>query len=158
MSIMACYPDKRAIENELGGKWELFFEETREEAGDVGYEWDKDHNDNTPLNLNGICVVLTNEDQTIVSRNSTLVLTLNDKPIIDSATTFNFYSVTLKSTIKNNMLNTSLMKSSDETVLTSPLHSIFGDTTIIDNINKIAFSMSGIQANTNLKFYVLRGV
>lgn len=54
MAIMDCYPDRRAIENELGGKWEKV--ETINVDGSDIFTYDEDI-DGTPLNLNGIMLV-----------------------------------------------------------------------------------------------------
>lgn len=69
MSIMGCYQDKRAIENELGGKWELFFEETFEESTYERLHWDKDI-DFTPLHLNGVMIVITEPNGTTTTANT----------------------------------------------------------------------------------------
>lgn len=56
MGIMGCYPDERAIENELGGKWGKFYEYTFEDTHTEAFEFPTDL-DGTPLNLNGLMIV-----------------------------------------------------------------------------------------------------
>lgn len=63
MAIMDCYPDRRAVENELGGKWEKV--ETIDVNGSDVFIYDEDI-DGTPLNLNGFMFKFNLNTNTVV--------------------------------------------------------------------------------------------
>lgn len=151
MSIMPCYPDERAVENELGGKWELFFEETREETGNVGLEWDKDF-DEVPLNLNGFMVVVNFPE--VPSSNAIF------RSYVNTIQTDNFtaYSttqlgiLTVKAVVKNGLLDKMAIRSNASGVFNVQLPML------IDNITQFGFTLGNVPRNSTIQVYVLRGV
>lgn len=147
-----CYNSDRAISNELGGKWELFFEETREEAGNAGYEWDLDHTDDTPLNLNGIKIVATTPSTP--SSTSTFRL-LFDNTSFDNFTAYSTSqsgTITATAKIDNGVLTYSAYQ------VNAAMRGGIQKPKFIDAINNFAFSLSNCPVGTEFKVYVLRGV
>lgn len=152
MSIMGCYPDERAVENELGGKWELFFEEIREESGTAGYEWDLDHTDDTPLNLNGFKIVITLS--TVPLAISTFRLLL-DNTSFDNFTAYSSsQSGTITATAK--VENGVLVYSANQ--VNAAMRGGIQKPKFVDNINNFAFSLTQCPIGAEIKVYVLRGV
>lgn len=148
-----------AITTGTGAKWELFFEETRDETGAVGYEWDKDHNDNTPLNINGMLIFIEN-DNVISAANQSMSISINGKTVVSftsgigSNNKYNFYQIN----IKNNLLYLDLFRSSNKlsplnTGVTYEARSMF-----LNSINEFSMSIASVNADTKIKVYVLRGV
>lgn len=159
MSIMPCYPDERSIENELGGKWELFFEETRDTAGAVGLEWDKDFDD-TPINFNGVLVIITQDG---VPEQSKLSLeinanSLNNRVITLSNTTTSVDALTtwIGCTLDNGLINA--FGKQRNTI--AGAGSVYTGTNVIfaDRIHYFNFGITTVPVGTNIKVYVLRGV
>lgn len=157
MSIMGCYPDKRAIENELGGKWELFFEETRDESGNVGLEWDKDFDD-LPLRLNGILVRVTS-DNGITTANTTVTLTVNNNSLIrnvfNTGTSAIAYINQLE--IHHGLLDGNYFISTNGQYTSTPF-TTFNSNIFIDFINSLELSISNVKEGSKIQIYVLRGV
>lgn len=151
MSIMPCYPDKRAIENELGGKWELFFEETRDEAGTVGLEWDKDFDD-TPLHLNGVRIAV--ELGAVPDRNIVMQITVND--LMESFTAYSSGSgrkVQPTFKVNNGMIDHITVTTTGNARMSTNSIGYFADF-----INYLKISIGYVYVNSTIKVYVLRGV
>lgn len=157
MSIMSWYPDERSIENELGGKWELFFEETREESGNVGLEWDKDYDD-TPLHLNGIMVRVSSADG-ITTANTTVTLSVNDNSLIrnvfNTGTSAIAYVNQLE--IHHGLLDGKYFISTNGQYTSTPF-TTFNSNIFIDFINSLELSVSNVKEGSKIQIYVLRGV
>lgn len=159
MSIMPCYSDRRAIENELGGKWELFFEETRDEAGAVGLEWDKDIDD-LPLNLNGVLILI---EQDKVLAVTTLTLNVISAEETNRILTINNALSNIQGLVSwlgcrvENGLVMSFGKgrntSSGVSTLATGVNPIFTDAIHYFNV-----TVSELTSGANIKVYVLRGV
>lgn len=159
MSIMPCYPDERSVENELGGKWELFFEETRDESGAVGLEWDVDENDN-PLQLNGVLVVIT---QNGVPVQSSVSLNVISPSVSDRVITFNNATTNVENlkswigcTVNNGLINA--FGKQRNTITGSGSLNTGTNVIFANSINYFNLAISTVPVGTNIKVYVLRGV
>lgn len=149
MSIMGCYSDERSIENELGGKWEKFYEYQFKESHAEGFEFPHDL-DGTPLNLNGIMIVTSGS--AITGR---VTLVVNGVTMIN--TTSGFGGNVIKLTVNNGMTN-GFWKAQGNNI--SPLTMSTTSnmcTTYADSISSFAINMVGA-SDTLIEFYVLRGV
>lgn len=161
MAIMDCYPDKRAIENELGGKWELFYQYTFEDTHTESFEFPHDLDENeSPLNLNGVMVAIEN-DGNIVSSSPTIDVVINDEDIYhavnDMATSNTRYCG--KFVIRNGAYDISVLRSGSKRQGVANYASYNGLSFLVDSIKSFSFiSNTAYRANTVIKFYVLRGV
>lgn len=157
MGIMGCYPDRRAVENELGGKWELFFEETLDESGNVGYEWDEDF-DGTPLNLNGILILVKQNGVDAKATHSTRINGIRELNLQNS-TAINDNLVTfIKSTISNGLLDSyGKTRNVESGVGVGQWHCGISNQ-FISSITSFDYSTKSLPAGANIKIYVLRGV
>lgn len=159
MGIMPCYPDDRSVENELGGKWELFFEETRDEAGNVGLEWDKDY-DGVPLNLKGVLIIL-DKNTAIASASSTCRVKLNDDIMVnDAIISATSVKALFKTKVKNGLAESLFLRTTTTTpsIAITPFFSFAGSSTFFDNITSFSFLAQSITEGTKIRIYVLRGV
>lgn len=155
MSIMPCYNDERSIENELGGRWELFYEENLnfDEVSTEALEFPTDF-DETPLNLNGVLVYIEGNS----TYNGTAKLQINNDTVLTQA-----YSMLparfamLKSTIENGFLNNVSSSASYRTTNTNLATTPYFNFTKCDSITNFVLRLENI-LNTTVKIYVLRGV
>lgn len=153
----SCYNSDRAISNELGGKWEKFFEETRDESGAVGLEWDVDENGNS-INFNGVLVIITQDG---VPSQATGTLRINDNErvitLINSATTTTALVTTWLGCKINNGLVDSFGKQRNTLVGTGSLYTGINPI-FTDSINYLNIGFTTVPSGANIKVYVLRGV
>lgn len=153
-----CYNSDRAISNELGGKWELFFEETRDEAGAVGFEWDKDFDD-TPLNLNGVLVIVNFPTLSGTATFSSFINGVETMRISNASTGASNTTSFMINKISNNAI---FPYSVTRVALPNTITPSFGIPFMnIENINKFVFANiqgTNVPVGTNIKIYVLRGV
>lgn len=151
MSIMPCYSDERSVENELGGKWEEFYEYTFTDSHAEGFEFPYDL-DGSPLNLNGIKIVATAQ----TSGNSTIVFKVNNISMIDMTTGFGNNAIVF---LVKNGHSLGLWRANGYEATLTNLHSTLRMlTTEIDSIHNFVFSSTTNVTGLKLKFYVLRGV
>lgn len=152
MGIMGCYPDKRAIENELGGKWTLLYEYEFNESHAEGFEFPHDIDD-TPLNLNGLYIIVDN------SISTTINFIVNGAEII--STTFGFTSnqrTMFTSIIKNGMHEFSyLARHNIDSASSVNLNTYPNAKFFADSITNFSLALTG-SAGAKVKFYCLRGV
>lgn len=150
MSIMGCYYDERSIENELGGKWEKFYEYQFKESHAEGFEFPHDL-DGTPLNLNGIMIVTSGSATT-----GRVTLFVNDVPMFN--TTSDFGSSVIKLTVNNGMINGFYKSQGNSRVSPQNMQTTSNMCiTYADSISSFEINMVGA-SNTLIEFYVLRGV
>lgn len=145
MAIMDCYLDRRAIENELGGKWDLFLSESFEEDRAEGFEFPTDF-DGTPLTLNGIMIIMEN------TQSVTYYLDMDGES--RGYTQSNRYA-TNQFTINNGAMN-NIIKASTSKLTYSSITAF--PTVIKDRITNFKLSSAHWYAGTSIKVYVLRGV
>lgn len=161
MGIMGCYPDKRDIENELGGKWEKFYEYTFEDSHIESFEFPHDIDENeSPLNLNGVIILISNEREKAISLGS-LQLTINDTDILYGSSfsdgSSRYYC--FKSVVKNGALETYNTRSNTERAIGSVNSSFNGLFVPSDSIKSFSFiATPQYTERTKIEFYVLRGV
>lgn len=143
-----------AMTTGTGGKWELFFEETRDEEGNVGYEWDKDFDD-LPLNLNGVLVTFELPSITTIATSS---ITINNKNIVNNrhnTTTVKTYTFT-ETVIKHGKLT--ILESERNTQSEYATARTGNKIVFLDSIKQFAVSFTNVVAGSVVKVYVLRGV
>lgn len=154
MSIMGCYQDKRAIENELGGKWTEFYSYTFEDSHAEGFEFPYDL-DGTPLNLNGVYVVLDIANAITTQFNVTLRVEGIDYITTNSTTTVGGTVSSMKSIASNGIIETTTRaRSGGNTSGTNTNEKIL----FSDNITEFSVIFQAPPANTKMTIYALRGV
>lgn len=153
MGIMGCYPDTRAVENELGGKWEKFYEYQFEETHGEGFEFPHDLDENeSPLNLNGIKIVASATG----SNNSTILFKVNGIEMINMATGFG--NNIIEFYVKNGH-SLGFWRANGVATTLANVHSTMRMlTTPMNNINSFEFSSTVNVSNMKIEFFVLRGV
>lgn len=151
------YNSNRAISNELGGKWELFFEETRTQSGAVDYEWDK-NSDNTPLHLNGIMIIIRQNKIPSIAYHTLKVNGVTEIKLQNGASSNDNLVTVIKSKISNGLLETfgksRMVESSEESVQLQSGSS----NQLTNSITSFKYSASSLPKDSEIKVYVLRGV
>ncbi|MCQ2088073.1 MAG: hypothetical protein MJZ37_08455 [Bacilli bacterium] len=155
MSIMPWYPDDRSVENELGGKWEKFYEFTFEDSHAEGFEFPHDLGDDTPLNLNGVYVVLEMSNAITTAFNVTLRIKDVDYITSNATTSVGGTVSSMKSIASNGIIETTTRaRSGGNTSGTNTNDKIlFGD-----SITDFSVIFQAPPVDTKMTIYVLRGV
>lgn len=151
MPIMGCYQDKRAIENELGGKWVLFDTVEFDETVTENLLYDKDLDNETPLNLNGVMFLFKKGSPNA----QTNFFKINNEGEIGYATsTTSYYVTTARGIVKNGVIIPQI-RTAQATTTASPT----AETMPIFANNITSFSYRGtFYSGDKLEIYVLRGV
>lgn len=150
-----CYNSDRAISNELGGKWELFYQETFETTHSEGYEFPHDLDENeTPLNLNGVMIIL---DRKSTTESVEITITINGTSFTTtigaSSRRTMYFNVDCKNGHLNNRFVITSPTSSATPYSNQQLNQLF-----VEKINSFGLAVTNVEKDSIVKFYVLRGV
>lgn len=141
-----------AITTGTGAKWELLYEYEFDESHAEGFEFPNDL-DGTPLNLNGLYIIIENSIATTVN------LFINDVEII--STSFGFTSnqrTVFTSLIQNGMHEFSyLARHNIDSASSVNLNTYPNSKFFADSITNFSLALTG-SVGAKVKFYCLRGV
>lgn len=146
-----------AITTGTGAKWELFFEETRDTSGAVGYDWDKDV-DNTPLNLKGILILVRQDTVVSITNHALSINGLPDLLLQNNASSNPNLITCIKSQITNGLLETFGKLRNKENTASSGQWQCGTSNQLVNNIHSFNYSITNVPSGTNIRIYVLRGV
>lgn len=158
-----CYNSERAISNELGGKWELFYEESFDETFYENIHFDEDL-DGNPLSLNGVMFVIRERVGTATTATAMQVYVnevLQTLFSVGGASRPETTSSISTSIIKNGIINTESITRAYNYGSNIAINK-GGRITFADVIKDIRIkpqtSEQAFQSSFKLEIYVLRGV
>lgn len=150
MGIMGCYADECAVENELGGKWELVDETTLEEQDALVY----DEENGAPLNWNAVMFLITSATQQTIK----VGYFVNDKStsVITTNVSFNANSTRVYKTMYKNGFNISAF--SGVSSISATYSDVLKTHVPSQNTKYVAISFSEFSNPITIKVYAMRGV